>query len=366
MKFLSMKSLAQIACAVLLAMIPPLAGLQPAEAQTKKVRFANGDQMRVAYYWLYLPQALGYWKDAGLDVDIIIVGGSVDALQQVAAGHAQFGQMGANNVVVANSKEKIPVQVAMLNGVFQWKLGVAPGKGITKVADLKGKSIGVFSMTTNGNLFLRPYLAQNGIDPAKDVTFVPVGFGGPALRALETGEVAALYYWPSAFVGYQNQGYKFDYFLSSDWEKYPDYSVAMHASVGEKDPKLGIDMVKAMVKATIFAEANPTCAVRHYWKTWPAGKPTDVSEERAMTTSLAVLQAQLGEYTHAEDVFGKNMVGRVDAKAMGLLQDFLADSGQMTDKTPPEKLVVQIPNFFQAINDFDKEAIRADAKACKL
>lgn len=337
----------------------------PAAAE-KAVTLALADQVRVGYYWLYLPESLGYWKSEGVSVDVISVAGSVEALQQIVAGHAQFGQMGANNVVVANSREDIPVQVAMLNGVFQWKLGVTPGKGVASVEDLKGKSIGVYSLTTNGNLFLKPYLAEHGIDPAKDVDFVPVGYGGPALRALETGEVAALYYWPSAFVAYQNQGYTFDYFVSPEWSKYPDYSVAVHGSVVEKDPEMVVGVVRGMVKAAIFAEANPTCAVKVYWRDHPDGKPTDVSEDKAMADNLAVLQAQIDEYGHASEVFGKEMVGRVAPEAMGLLQDFLIASGQIEKATPPERMVVTIPDFFAKVNDFDKDAVRAAAKACAL
>jgi ABC-type nitrate/sulfonate/bicarbonate transport system substrate-binding protein len=59
------------------------------------------------YYWLYLPDVLGYWKAENPSVDVVPVGGSVEALQQVVAGHAQFGQMGADNVIEANDKEPL-------------------------------------------------------------------------------------------------------------------------------------------------------------------------------------------------------------------------------------------------------------------
>ena len=175
----------------------------PAAAAPKPVTIALADQLRVGYYWLYLPDVLGYWKAENLSVDVVPVGGSVEALQQVVAGHVQFGQMGADNVIEANDKELIRAQIAMLNGVFQWRLGVQAGKGITKVEDLKGKSIGVYNLTTNGNLFLKAFLAQHGLEVDKDVRLVPVGYGGQALHALDSGQIAALYYWPSAFTSYE-------------------------------------------------------------------------------------------------------------------------------------------------------------------
>lgn len=336
----------------------------PAMAQTKDVTFALADQLRVGYYWLYLPDVLGYWADEGVAVDVITVGGSVEALQQVVAGHAQFGQMGANNVIVANAQEQIPAQVAMLNGVFQWKLGVLADSGIATVEDLKGKSIGVYNLTTNGNLFLKPYLAAHGIDADADVSLVPVGYGGPALNAIQTGEVAALYYWPSAFVSYETEGYRFNYFQSDEWKGYPDYSVGTLASVVESDPDMVVGVVRGMVKAVVFAEASPECAVRMYWKAHPDGKPTDVSDEAAMADNLATLEAQMAEYTPAAEVFGKDNVGMVDAAAIGRLQDFLVETGQISTKVDPASMVVSIPDFWAKVNDFDKDAIVAAAQAC--
>lgn len=84
-----------------------LAGLSPAASAPKQVTIALAEQLRVGYYWLYLPDVLGYWKAENLSVDVVPVGGSVEALQQVVAGHAQFGQMGADNVIEANDKEPL-------------------------------------------------------------------------------------------------------------------------------------------------------------------------------------------------------------------------------------------------------------------
>jgi NitT/TauT family transport system substrate-binding protein len=67
----------------LLAMLAGLLspGIADAQPAPKKVKIAMGPRViTVAYPWLTMPQALGYWKADGLDVDVIPVGGSIEAI----------------------------------------------------------------------------------------------------------------------------------------------------------------------------------------------------------------------------------------------------------------------------------------------
>ncbi|MBY3064550.1 ABC transporter substrate-binding protein [Rhizobium laguerreae] len=331
-------------------------------AQEKKLTFSLSDQMRVSYYWLYLPEILGYWKKEGLSVDVQSVGGSLEALQQVMAGNADFGQMGALSVVQASAKG-MPMQIAMMNGTFQWKLAVLADSAIKSVGDLKGKSIGVFSASTNGNDFLKAYLKKEKLNPDSDVTLLPVGFGASALEALRKGEVAALYYWPSAFISYEGQGLAFRYFQSPEWSHYADYSVAGLKKKIDADPKSSEGMVRAMVKATVFADANPDCAVKMFWKAHPDAKPTGVDDATALLKDTNMLLAQLHEGNSKSE-----NIGIVTPDNLKSLQDFMLDAKLVEKTTEPQKMVVADgdASFFTRVNDFDKAAIVADAKACKL
>jgi NitT/TauT family transport system substrate-binding protein len=335
-----------------------------ANAEPKPVTFSLSDQMRVTYFWLYIPEILGYWEQDNLKVSVQSVGGSLEALQQVVAGNAQFGQMGTNAVVQANVKEQIPAQVALLNGVFQWALAVPDNSTIMKPQDLRGKSIGVYSLSTNGNVFLKAYLKAEGLDPDHDVDLVPVGFGAAALHALQSGNVAALYFWDSAFVSYENAGSHFRYFRSDDWSKYPDYAVVTLKKIVDGDPQMVESFVRGMVKGIVFTEANPTCAIKLFWKTHPDAKPTNVSDEVAVDNDLKFLRAQMLEGELAYKLTGGVNWGAVEPKNIGDLQSFMADSGQIKGSTPPADMIVGIPDFFTRVNNFDKNAIAADAKKC--
>src|SRR5438093_12491541 len=51
-----------------------------------------------------LPQALGYWKEEGLDVTVTSVEGSVAGMQQLAAGNLQIVSLGPEEIVIGREK----------------------------------------------------------------------------------------------------------------------------------------------------------------------------------------------------------------------------------------------------------------------
>lgn len=332
--------------------------------ELKKVSLAINDQLRVGYYWLYLPDTLGYWAEEGVEMEVATVSGASGALQQVIAGRVEFGQIGAVRIVQANAQEGLPAQIAFMNGVFAWTIGIPADSDIKTPADMAGKKLGVYDISANGNMFLAPYFESADIE-MNDVTLIPVGFGGSALNALKNGDVDALYYWPSAFTTYEQQGNEFRYLSSPDWAHYPDFAVMALGNVIEEDPDMVIGVARGMAKAYLFAETNPECAVKSFWQAHPSAKPADMSEEDALAQDVAILKAQLAEYDGAQELFGEN-IGATSAEAMGKLQDLLFTSGQLEQKGDAESMMVADPEYFNKVNDFDKAAIIASAEACAL
>src|ERR1700679_2318677 len=106
----------------LVALIATLAtlliGLSAAQAQTapKKIKIAMGTRViNVAYPWLTMPQPLGFWKQEGLDVEVVPVGGSLEAIQQLAAGNVDFAQVNSSVIVQSNANNKTTLRSVMLN-----------------------------------------------------------------------------------------------------------------------------------------------------------------------------------------------------------------------------------------------------------
>jgi NitT/TauT family transport system substrate-binding protein len=99
------------------------AGAAPAQTQKplKKVKIAVGTTLlNVGYPWLTLPIALDYWKAEGYDVEVLPVGASLQALQQMVAGNVEFAQLNSSVLIQANVVNNIPARVVMNNGVIDW------------------------------------------------------------------------------------------------------------------------------------------------------------------------------------------------------------------------------------------------------
>ena len=341
-----------------------------AEAQTtpKKVTIAVATTvMGISYPWLTMPQALGYWRKEGYDVQVQPVGASLQVVQQMVGGNAQVGEINSSVVVQANVVTKIPVRVVMLNGTLDTRISVLDDSAIKTVADLKGKTIGVFSLASGAIPLLKSYLAANGLDPNKDVSLIPVGLGAQPVDALRTNKVQALVYWGSANANFENAGLKLRYLSDPNWAKIPDFSLVALQKTIDADPDMIVAIIRGAAKASLFAETNPDCVRKLQWAHWPNTKPSAAPDEAtAAQWDLRSLNAQLVTMQQGYDLGGAKLWGAVTAQDYGRMQDFMVDTKQIPDKVPNETFMNTIPNFYQKVNDFDHDAVVAQAKRCEV
>lgn len=120
---------------------------------------------RHAYYFVALDK--GYYKNAGLEVDIVRGQGSADAVKQVAAGTAQIGFADAASVILARANDGVPVKlVAEVYAKPPHAVFTLEGSGITKPKDLEGKSIADSASSSLPKMF-PAYAKAAGIDEKK-------------------------------------------------------------------------------------------------------------------------------------------------------------------------------------------------------
>jgi NitT/TauT family transport system substrate-binding protein len=130
----------------------------------------------------------GWYKDAGLDLDIEAGRGSAASAQKVAAGSAQIGLSDMAGVLLFNGKGAKLVGVMNIyanspQGMY-WK----KSSGIKSVKDLAGKRIG--NPAGDGARTMWPALAKaNGIDP-NSVIWVNID-ANSKLAALKSGAIDA-------------------------------------------------------------------------------------------------------------------------------------------------------------------------------
>ena len=339
---------------------------KPADAQAlKKVSIAvSTTVLNVDYPMLTLPLTLGYWRDEGYDVELLPVGASLQSVQQMVGGNVDLGEVNASVVVQADARG-LPVRIAMGNGVIDWSIAVDADGPIRSIADLKGKTIGVFSLATGGIAYLDSALRARGLDPGRDVDLVPLGLGAPPVQALRSGRVQGLLYWAAAIASFQNAGLRLRQFAGENWRHYPDFSLAVMQRTVDADPDMVVAIARGMAKATVYALANPDCARRLQWAHFPDSKPTGADEATLARWDLNSETAQLDSFRDGFALNGGRLWGNADPAAYDRLVQFMLAAGQIDRPVSASAMIVRIPGFFQKINDFDVEAVQRNALACR-
>jgi len=147
-------------------------GAQIPKLEDLRVSFAS---FGVIYYPHFVAKELGYYRDEGLNFDVIAMPGGL-ATKALVSGDLQFSTSSGSSLNASLRDIKLKVVYVNLDRplyrLLSWR------DDIRKVTDLRGKGIGVASrgdtMEGSANLLLRKY----GMDPARDVIWVALGTGG--------------------------------------------------------------------------------------------------------------------------------------------------------------------------------------------
>ena len=127
-----------------------------------------------------------------------------------------------------------------------------------------------------------------------------------------------------------------------------------------------IAIARGIAKATVYALANPDCARKLHWERYPSTKPTGADEATLIKWDLNAQQAQLDSLADGFKLGGGKLWGAADPAAYDRLIKFMLDAKLIDKPIPAPSMIVNIPGFFEKINDFDVKAVEADAKACKV
>lgn len=182
MKRTLISSVALIACLA--------AGAAAANADDKISIIVGGYEKQI-YLPAKLAEGLGYFKEQGLDVELINEGAGVDAEGEMIAGNVQ-GVVGFyDHTIDLQSKGKAAesvVQFSQAPGEVEMVSVKHPE--IKAPADFAGHDLGVTGLGSSTN-FLTQYLAvKNGVELGK-FTSVAVGAGDTFIAAMEQDKIQA-------------------------------------------------------------------------------------------------------------------------------------------------------------------------------
>jgi len=172
--FLTLGFVCALSAAVIAASAPLKAVITPAS-------FSDREGM------LVVAQKQGFFRKHNVDAQLVLMPNAPIALSALAGGDSQFyygTTSGASLGAVLNGLDGVFVAgfVKRLVGAF------AVGRDIKTPADLKGKKIGVASLSGGNWMFTMLALEHWGIDPKRDgVVFRVIGDTGARVQAIASG-----------------------------------------------------------------------------------------------------------------------------------------------------------------------------------
>jgi NitT/TauT family transport system substrate-binding protein len=201
----------------------------------------------------------GFFKEEGLDAELIRLAPGTN-FEAITAGSidASFGLLATLIQPLSNG---LPIKITTGLHTGCDKLLVKPDSGVKTLADLKGKKIGVPSLTSSPIMFARRGLAQAGVkvgDKDSEVEFV-VFTNAELPLALQKGAIDALAA-NDPVASLAAREYKFQIILDSAKDKpFSDqYCCAAYvsAALAAKDPESAAKYTRAMQKAAAWIQKN--------------------------------------------------------------------------------------------------------------
>ena len=149
--------------ALLLALLP--ASVQTAAAETLKVAVAQRGFWNSTFVDVALKQ--GYFKEAGLEIEILYTEGGASTLTPVIAGSMDIAMTNGTLGVIAAYAKGMPVKIisAEATGAPDAFWYARPESGIKSLADTNGKTVAFSSPGSSTNLIVLQLVNQAKVSP---------------------------------------------------------------------------------------------------------------------------------------------------------------------------------------------------------
>jgi NitT/TauT family transport system substrate-binding protein len=306
---------------------------------------------------------LGWLERAGLSLTVVPTGGMADCMRLVATRDYLLALSGLEALPTMRDqgvKLRI-IYTAYRNYIFGIKVPV--DSPIKEVAHLKGKKIGVNSMSSNGVMVTRAMAAAAGLDPQKDINIVVIGEGAQAAAQLKNKEADAYSAFDTAYVLVENAGVALRDLPNRDVSQFPSSGIyALEENIAGKRAQL-VALGRAFAMGQIFAMTNPEAAVHILWEVFPQTKPTGIDAQTALTNEVKLLKARARSWSLDADQMGVKRWGESVGANYQAYYDWLLQQNVIKHKLDAAEAFTN--ELIDDINRFDSAEVSAVAKVYK-
>ncbi len=304
---------------------------------------------------------MGWYREDGIEVELVALAGSGDCVKAVATREIQFSLPSVEPLAATRAQG---LRAKIFYTAYQgniYGIAVPADSPIQKIPDLKGKTIGVISMASGGVPIAKALAVTSGLNPERDINIVVAGEGAQTAAMLRTKQVDALSQFDTQYAMVENAGIRLRLLATKEIDHYPSNGFLALEETLKTRTKEAIAVARGYAKGTIFAINNPEAAVRILYEVFPQTKPTGKDEATAIRDDTKVLQARIQNWRLEKagvKRWGENAEANYAAYA-----DFLLKWGIIKEKVDAKDLITN--ELIDEINRFDASKIAAEAKGYK-
>ena len=246
------------------------------------------DNVRVAYpsmntsvFALIIAQKEGYFKEEGLNVELLSIRGEI-AIRTTLSGDVDFFTNAGS--ALAAAVRSVPVRLIT---IFQdkpgWDLIATPD--IKSVSQLRGKNIAVMSPEGSLAVVAREILRKNGLDPTKDVNLVTMGGDEVRFPALQTKAISATLFNTAMSLRAQKEGFS-KLANASDYANLVEGGLATSMDKIQQGPEKILRFVRGALKGLNYFVTKREPAIKYMMDNLRM-------KDREMVSTIYDIQARL-------------------------------------------------------------------------
>lgn len=320
----------------------------PAAAQEMTtVNMINPLPRSTNFYPLVVGEALGYFAEEGVEVNLLPSDTSIPYVAFVQNGQADLAMLDpveTVNAVLAGTNINTVYEV-MQNAPEA--IGVLDSSEYDSVDDLVGTTVGLVS--DRDRAFLQASLSVVG-KSIDDVETVVLGESGPTLAAaIRDGQVSAISGAAPDWIALDANGIKVRLITPPEMLKSPANTFAINADMIEEKRKPIEGFLRAWSKGMYVSKVNPEMVAQALRKGVPAEWENEAAGQLFLDMSIGM------------NLSTTERLGDLQSDVWTAIQPRLKESGAIAETVDVTKFLND--TYIAAANDFDRAEVEAEAAA---